>query len=178
MADCDAAERELEDKRQQFLSTIGVWLGAGGLPPRPSEPPDLVEVEQRIGRLQRDSAAARRALPDHEAVQAAAHRHDLESTARRDRALKTAILESVADYLDRRYVAAMWEARSHEAAAWNVFDALDKAGDTDTARRCVELIRGAKLLLRCPPAQPEKGQAFIAALLRDPASAQIGGDDA
>jgi hypothetical protein len=121
-------------------------------------------------RCQRDAAAARSALPTHEDVQAAAGRHVAQVTARRDRALKAAILESVAEHLDRQYLAAMWTARAHEAVAWNVFDALDKAGDTDTARRCAELIRAAKSRLTTPKPEPQRGRQFLAALARDPSA--------
>jgi hypothetical protein len=174
MGDCADAEVELEDKRREFLSIIGGWLGAGALPPRPMEPSDLVDLEQRIGRLQRDSAAARSAMPDHEAVQAAAHRQLLQSTARRNRALTAAILESVADYLDRQYVPTMRTAREHEKTIWDIHDAL-QPNDPQTAQRIAELIRLRKSQLSIPKPEPERGAAWLAALACDP-SAPLGSD--
>jgi hypothetical protein len=175
MADCTSAEVDLENKRQQFLSIIGSWLGAGGLPPRPTEPTDLLEVEQRIARLQRDAAAARSALPDHEAVQSEAARYVAEATARRNAALRSAILAAVADCIERRLTPALQTAQEIERVIWEVSDHLaqrdDHAGVSEIRTRMYR-IKTAQL---APPASAAAGRAFSDRILVDP-SAELGPD--
>ena len=82
LADCTSAEHELETYRQRQLAEIGKWLARDGSPAsRPPESQELLSAEQSLARIARDAAAARQALPDHEAVQTEAARAVGEATA-------------------------------------------------------------------------------------------------
>jgi hypothetical protein len=171
LSDCTSAEVDLENKRREYLSTIGAWLGAGGLPPRPTEPRDLLEVEQRIAHLRRDAAAARSALPTHEDVQSAAARYLAEATARRNAAHRSAILQTVAEHIEQRLTPALQTAQEIERAIWEVHDHLAQRDDDDAVTEIRTRMHRIKTAQLAPTASAAAGRAFSDRILVDPSAA-------
>src|SRR5262249_24058176 len=125
-------------------------------------------AEERVAETARDAAAARQALPDHEAVVSAAARHVNELTRERDRLHREVVLEAIADHLQHRLVPAIRAMRTTEKAAWDVADAFSRLGDDATAQRIAEVIGATKGSTVPPAADVSAGRAFLAAVLHDP----------
>jgi hypothetical protein len=168
------AEQNLISLQNEHDGEVGSYVANGCKGNRPTPPRELVEAERALAQAAEDARVARHALPTHEAVVTEAAKLVGELTARREQALRDAVLEAIADHLDRRYSTPMEAARAAEKVAWDIADGLTETGDPQTAQRVAEAIRAAKSRLTTPKPEPQRGKAFLAALMRDPASAQLG----
>ena len=166
----------METYRQRQLAEIGKWLARDGSPAsRPPESQELLSAEQSLARIARDAAAARQALPDHEAVQTEAARAVGEATARRNAAHRACILAIVAEHIEQNLVPALKHAQQLERSAWQIHDALDQRADHAGAAEIRTAIHRVKTRQYERAASAAEGRAFSDRLLVDP-SAELGSD--
>jgi hypothetical protein len=174
IAGLQRAEQAAQDATLRHDGEVGRWIANGATGKRPTPAQELDDAQRNLARAAEDGRAARHMLPQAEAAVAEAAALVGQLTQRREVALTDAVLEAIADHLDTHYLPHMQAARSAEKACWDVIDALQPS-DPPMAQRIAELIRARKSRLAIPTAEPHRGAAFIAALLRDP-SAQLGFD--
>jgi hypothetical protein len=174
-ADHELATRDLEVARADEQSRIATWLSDCRRGERPGPSEALLHSEMRYSQTAEELAVAERALPNFESETQHVSETLRDLSAQRAEVHKRAVLEAVAEYLEGQLIPARRRAHDAEKNVWDIHDSCAAAGDQIMSCKITELVRAAKDRLPPPSAEPNKGRAFIDALLCDP-DAKLGGN--
>jgi len=167
IADADLAQRDLEAAQSTERGIVAAWLSGGMQGPRPEPSEPLLQCERRVAETARDAAAARQALPDHEAVVAEAAKLVSQLSTDRTKACVSSAIEAAKQFCADHLVPAIAAFRRAEHELRNLEDALTVAVHYGAAEQLREIINAAK---SAAPPKPDVavGTRFLAELLRDP----------
>jgi hypothetical protein len=162
--------RELVDRDQALM---GDWIADGRVGADPGDAADTRALSERIAAMQPELAAAKRPLPEKEALQRAAIASFGEAAALREAALD-AVAVVIAEEVAGELTAAINQALTIEAKLLGLHNALlERARDRTNrsaghaAERISVMIRAAKRSAAVPH-DAEGGRRLLAALCEDP----------
>ena len=166
----DLARRDLEAAQSAERDVLGAWLASDMQGPRPQPSKALLEAERRAVETARDAAAARSALPDHQAAvqRASAHRNTL--VQRQVEVRKAAVLEAIDEYLQNKFLPALRIFRAHESRVAALEGHYREIGDLATASQIHAIAEKAHRLVPLMSPDALGGRMLVQQLLENPAA--------
>ena len=169
VADADLSQRDLDAAQSAERDILAAWLASDMQGPRPQPSRALIEAERRVVEAARDAAAARSALPDHQAAAQRAAEHANAISRHRSEVHKAAIIEAVSEFVSGPFTDALRVFRGCECRVAAIEAHFQQTGDFTM----VEQIRAiaAKACKAVPDmgGDARAGAMIVARLLANPA---------